>query len=90
MKYRFHVLDYDRSNHPEYGNSYEVMCHNFIEPLVAETGEWITLPTRSSLDVSGPSFEIGPYSLDPDDVVTLYNSLVSHMRIFSDDCTRNP
>ncbi|CDZ92250.1 hypothetical protein QM787_03870 [Rhodococcus ruber] len=82
---RFPALDFDRTTDEFYGNGYEVLRHNVIEPEVPETGEFIAIPVRTIVDGNnGPGFEIGPYSLTETDVVVLHNALISHIRMFPD------
>jgi hypothetical protein len=83
---RFPILDYDRNLCEFASNGREVLHESAIEPSVAETDEWVTLPIRSIVDNNnGAGFEIGPYSLTNSDVVALHNALVDHMNNFPSD-----
>lgn len=83
--HRFPVLDFDRESDALYVGARHVVSETSIEPVVAETGEWITLPVRSVIDAGGPTVEIGPYSLTETDVARLHNVLLDHIRAFPED-----
>lgn len=81
--YRFPVLDYDRSGDEYAGNCREVLRETVIEPAIAETGDWVTLPIRSVVDATtGPGFEIGPYTLTESDIAELFNAISAHVSAY--------
>lgn len=82
------IIDVDRYEDPDLGGSREVILETTIGPADDTTGMWVTMPVRTAIDAGGPRFEIGPYSLLPEDIVTLHSALVDHIHKFPGDFKR--
>lgn len=68
-----HIGDLDRDIVEEFG---------FIEPADVSVDEFVSVPIRSALTYGAPSFEIGPFDLDPSDCIALYKALGRHLTNF--------
>lgn len=59
-----------------------------LEPHNDHTDMCVSLPVRSVISATaGPAVEIGPFTLDSGDVVTLYNALAAHINTFTSEFT---
>lgn len=55
-----------------------------LEPHDDRTDMCVSVPVRLVISsTAGPAIEIGPFTLDSRDIVTLYNALAAHINTFT-------
>ena len=90
----FPVFDYERKSGievfdgvPTIINDRDVVEeHCVLEPLDERVDFFTTIPVRSVITAGcGPAIELGPFSLDDNDIVRLYNALGRHINTFPSD-----
>lgn len=78
--HKFPVLDFDR---PGTEDERIVQSDEMVTFRVDETDEWVNMPVRVLYvddGISGFVFEVGPYSVDGADALTLANALIRYGR----------
>jgi hypothetical protein len=88
---RFPVFDHERKSGvevidgvPTIINDRDVVEeHCIIEPSDERVDFFASIPVRSVITAGcGPAIEIGPFTLDDNDIVKLYNALSAHINNF--------
>ncbi len=74
------VLDGDRSGDNEHLMRVVLSEHAILDVRIPEVDQWAKLPLRITHDaVFGPVLEIGPYSLDRDEVGKLSDAVDAYL-----------
>jgi hypothetical protein len=78
----FPILDSDRAGDPFiYPGRAILDAHGHIEPYVDEMDTWVAIPLRLvHLDTAGLCLELGPYTLNRQDIERLRAAIASYDR----------
>lgn len=75
----FPILDASRDDADRELGRTILRDYGFIEPLVAEMDDWVSMPVRLVHDQAGGfSLEVGPYTLDGYDIRRLREAIRSY------------